>query len=236
MSATTVAVDVALLSVEDGRLRVLLVEPEPAALAGTWSLPGRRVHDDESLDATARRALTELAGIDEPTLLLEQLRTYGEPARDPGARVVSVAYLALATRPLAPSVERRTTVAEAAAVLDWPAARFAYDHASIIRDAVERLRAKLEYTTLATALLSTPFTIAELRGVYEAVWGLGLDPANFRRKVVSTPGFVVPSASRAPSGPSGGRPARRYRAGTAARLHPAMLRDRQALRPHGDAT
>jgi 8-oxo-dGTP diphosphatase len=231
MSSTTVAVDVALLSVEDARLRVLLVEPEPAALAGTWSLPGRRVRDDESLDATARRALSELAGIDEPTLLLEQLRTYGEPARDPGARVVSVAYLALATQPLLPSVERRTTVADAAEVAAWPASRFAYDHAAIISDAVERLRAKLEYTSLATALLTEPFTLGELRGVYEAVWDVGLDPANFRRKVVSTPGFVVPSDSLSPPGPSGGRPARRYRAGAAARLHPAMLRDRQAVVP-----
>jgi 8-oxo-dGTP diphosphatase len=235
MSVTTVAVDVALLSVEDGRLRILLVEPEPAALAGTWSLPGRRVRDDESLDATARRALSELAGIDEPTLLLEQLRTYGAPARDPGARVVSVAYLALATQPLSPSVERRTTVADATAVTGWPPQRFAYDHAAIVTDAVERLRAKLEYTSLATALLVEPFTIGELRAVYEAVWDVALDPANFRRKVVSTPGFVVASDSISAPGPSGGRPARRYRAGAAGRLHPAMLRDRAALLPAQDA-
>jgi 8-oxo-dGTP diphosphatase len=224
VGGTTVAVDVALLSVEAGRLGILLVEPEPAALAGTWSLPGRRVRDDESLDATARRALSELAGIDEPTLLLEQLRTYGGPTRDPSARVVSVAYLALATGPLTPSHERRTTVADAAEVADWPAHRFAYDHAAIVVDAVERLRAKLEYTSLATALLAEPFTLGELRRVYEAVWGIELDAANFRRKVVSTSGFVVPDDSLAPPGPSGGRPARRYRAGDAARLHPAMLR------------
>jgi 8-oxo-dGTP diphosphatase len=224
MSGTTVAVDVALLSVETGRLRILLVEPEPAALAGTWSLPGRRVRDDESLDATARRSLAELAGIDEPTLLLEQLRTYGAPSRDPGGRVVSVAYLALAAGPLARSRERRTTVADAAEVAGWPAGRFAYDHAAIVVDAVERLRAKLEYTSLATALLTEPFTLGELRQVYEAVWDVELDAANFRRKVVSTAGFVVPVDSLAPPGPSGGRPARRYRAGTAARLHPAMLR------------
>jgi 8-oxo-dGTP diphosphatase len=231
VSVTTVAVDVALLSVEDARLHVLLVEPEPAALAGTWSLPGRRVRDDESLDTTARRALSELAGIDEPTLLLEQLRTYGEPSRDPGARVVSVAYLALATQPLLPSPERRTTIADAVEAAGWAASRFAYDHAAIITDAVERLRAKLEYTSLATALLVEPFTIGELRAVYEAVWDVGLDPANFRRKVVSTPGFVVAEDTLSPPGPSGGRPARRYRAGSAARLHPAMLRDRQALLP-----
>jgi 8-oxo-dGTP diphosphatase len=226
MTQTTVAVDVALLHVENGLLRLLLVEPEPVRLSGTWSLPGRRVRDDESLDGTARRALSELAGIDEPTLLLEQLQTYGEPARDPYGRVVSVAYLALASQPPAPSAQRRTCIVDVAELAAWPTERFAYDHAAIVEDALERLRAKLEYTSLATALLDEPFTLAELRSVYEAVWGSALDPANFRRKVVSTPGFVVPVEGVARPGPAGGRPARRYRKGSATQLHPAMLRDR----------
>jgi 8-oxo-dGTP diphosphatase len=227
---TAVAVDVALLAIEAGRLTVLLVEPESADLAGTWSLPGRRVRDDESLDTTALRALRELAGIERPTLLLEQLRTYGAPTRDPRARVVSVAYLALSGAPLHPAPGPRpgprAVVADAAEVLDWPPARFAYDHAAIVADAIERVRSRLEYTALATALLPAPFTLAALRGVYEAVWGGPLDPANFRRKVLATPGFVVPAPGPAVAGPGGGRPARRYAAGGATRLHPAMLRDR----------
>ena len=223
---TAVAVDVALLAIDAGRLTVLLVEPEPADLAGTWSLPGRRVRDDESLDATAMRALGELAGIERPTVLLEQLRTYGEPTRDPRARVVSVAYLALAGAPLHPSPGPRAVVADAAEALTWPAARFAYDHAAIVADAIERVRSRLEYTALATALLPAPFTLGELRRVHEAVWGGPLDPANFRRKVLATPGFVVPADGPSVAGPAGGRPARRYVPGGATRLHPAMLRDR----------
>jgi 8-oxo-dGTP diphosphatase len=226
VSSCAVAVDVAALAIEDGRLTLLLVEPDDTEQAGRWSLPGRRVRDDESLDATAMRALSELIGTEEPALLLEQLRTYGEPARDPRARVVSVAYLALAARPLAPSARRRTTVVSAAEAAAWPADRFAYDHAAIVADALERLRAKLEYTSLATALLEEPFTMGELRAVYEAVWDAALDPANFRRKVVSTTGLVREADSTAPPGPHGGRPARRYLAGGATRLHPAMLRDR----------
>jgi 8-oxo-dGTP diphosphatase len=226
VSACAVAVDVAALSIEGGRLTLLLVEPDDTGQAGRWSLPGRRVRDDESLDGTALRALSEVVGVDEPAVLLEQLRTYGEPARDPRARVVSVAYLALAVRPLSPSPARRTTVVDAAEAAAWPADRFAYDHASIVRDALERLRAKLEYTALATALLEEPFTLGELRAVYEAVWDMTLDPANFRRKVVSTEGFVRSAGDVARPGPSGGRPARRYHAGGATRLHPAMLRDR----------
>jgi 8-oxo-dGTP diphosphatase len=226
VSSCAVAVDVAALAIEDASLTLLLVEPDDTEQAGRWSLPGRRVRDDESLDATALRALAELIGSDEPAVLLEQLRTYGAPARDPRARVVSVAYLALAARPLTPSASRRTTVVPATEVASWPAERFAYDHASIVVDALERLRAKLEYTSLATALLEEPFTMGELRAVYEAVWGSALDPANFRRKVVSTPGFVRVADGTAPPGPHGGRPARRYLAGGATRLHPAMLRDR----------
>jgi 8-oxo-dGTP diphosphatase len=226
VSSCAVAVDVAALAIEAGRLTLLLVEPDDTEQAGRWSLPGRRVRDDESLDATALRALSELVGSEEPAVLLEQLRTYGAPARDPRARVVSVAYLALGSRPLVPSASRRTTVVSAAEAARWPVSRFAYDHAAIVADALERLRAKLEYTSLATALLEEPFTLAELRAVYEAVWDTALDPANFRRKVVSTPGFVRETEGTAPPGPSGGRPARRYAAGGASRLHPAMLRDR----------
>lgn len=226
VSTCAVAVDVAAMAIEDGRLTILLVEPDDALQSGRWSLPGRRVRDDESLDATARRALAELSDSDGPTLLLEQLRTYGEPTRDLRARVVSVAYLALSARPHVPTAGRRVAVVPAAEAAAWPAERFAYDHAAIVADALERLRAKLEYTSLATALLEEPFTLAELRAVYEAVWDMPLDPANFRRKVVSTAGLVRPADGVAPPGPSGGRPARRYHAGGATRLHPAMLRDR----------
>ena len=226
ISSCAVAVDVAAMSIEGGRLMLLLVEPDDAMQSGRWSLPGRRVRDDESLDATAHRALAELSGSDGPTVLLEQLRTYGEPARDPRARVVSVAYLALSARPHVPSPGRRTTVVAAAEAAAWPAERFAYDHAAIVVDALERLRARLEYTSLATALLEEPFTLGELRAVYEAVWDVPIDPANFRRKVVSTEDFVREVEGIAPPGPSGGRPARRYRSGGATGLHPAMLRDR----------
>ena len=79
----------------------------------------------------------------------------------------------------------------------------------VVADGVERARAKLEYTTLATAFLDEPFTLGELRRVYEAVWGEPLHEGNFRRKVLSTPGFVEPTGRTAPTD---GRPAALYRA------------------------
>lgn len=223
-SACAVAVDVALLTLRADGLKLLLVEPERPELAGRWALPGRRVRDDESLDATAHRALRELAGLAAPDAHLEQLRTYGEVARDPRARVVSVAYLALTPTTEDPPDGHRGRLFDVTELTSGQGPRFAYDHDRIVPDALERARSKLEYTSLATAFVTEPFTLAQLRGVYEAVWGVELDAANFRRKVLSVAGFVEAIDGLAPPGPEGGRPARRYRRGDARRLHPAMLR------------
>jgi 8-oxo-dGTP diphosphatase len=231
VSTCAVAVDVALLTIRDGRLMLLLVRPQPRELADRWALPGRRVRDDETLDDTAHRALAELAGLTAPEAHLEQLRTYGDRARDPRSRVVSVAYLLLTpdTDDPAPGTGARFFPVDELGLTAGEAdtgdgIRFAYDHDRIVPDALERARSKLEYTALATAFVAEPFTLGELRGVYEAVWGVELDPANFRRKVVRTQDFIVPVEGLARPGPGGGRPAQRYRCGSAERLHPAMLR------------
>ena len=76
----------------------------------------------------------------------------------------------------------------------------AFDHDRILATANDRARAKLEYTSLATTFLGEPFTIADLRRVYEAVWGVSRHPANFRRKVLSVPGLVVPTGQERPTG------------------------------------
>lgn len=224
VSTCAVAVDVALLTVRDGSLSILLVEPDTPDLDATWSLPGRRVRDDESLIDCARRAVRELAALAIPDAWLEQLATYGEPQRDPHGRVVSVAYLALLPDPADPVPDGERSAAFVA-VRDLEAHQpLAYDHDRILPDAIERARSKLEYTALATQFVEEPFTLGELRRVYESVWGQPLDSANFRRKVVSTEDFVVPVAGEFRTGPGGGRPAQLYRRGMAERLHPAMLR------------
>jgi 8-oxo-dGTP diphosphatase len=103
-------------------------------------------------------------------------------------------------------------------------ARLAVDHARVLDAGVERARAKLEYSPVATAFCGEAFTIADLRRVYEAVWGVSLDPRNFHRKTSGTPGFLVPTGRETSPGPGGGRPAALYRRGDATLLHPAMLR------------
>jgi 8-oxo-dGTP diphosphatase len=147
--------------------------------------------------------------------------------------VVSVAHLALlpdAPTPVAGSDAAGATWepadhllgADSSAPHRSGARRLAFDHHRILTDGVERARAKLEYTPLATAFVSPEFTINELRLVYEAVWGTPLDPRNFHRKVTGTAGFVVPTGRTTTR--AGGRPAQLYTRGDATSLHPAMLR------------
>jgi 8-oxo-dGTP diphosphatase len=91
----------------------------------------------------------------------------------------------------------------------------AFDHLRILRDAVERIRVELEVSGIATAFVGSTFTMAELRAVYEAIWGVQLDAANFRRSIVAEDGWVIPTGRRARPGSAGGRPAELYRAGRA---------------------
>jgi 8-oxo-dGTP diphosphatase len=216
-----VTVDVALLTVRQGRLCVLLVRRGEPPFRDRWALPGGFVRPDEDLDTAAARELAEEAGL-RAAEHLEQLRTYGAPGRDPRMRVVSVAYLALTPDPPAPTAGTDATAARFWPVEDVPAGGLAFDHGPILADAVERARSKLEYTSLAATFLEEPFTIADLRRVYEAVWGgPPLHAANFRRKVLSTPGFVTPTGGERATGRGW---AELYRRGATTLLHPALLR------------
>jgi 8-oxo-dGTP diphosphatase len=231
-----VSVDVVLLTLRAGRLSVLLVAGRDPRDPLSWALPGSRIAVTESLDAAAGRALADQAGVERLPGHLEQLRTYGDPGRDSRGRVVSVGYLALLPdlpRPTGTQGERvrwwpvedlTPTPADGDSAADADTApRLAFDHATIVADGVERARAKLEYTSLAAAFVDEPFTLAELRRVYEAAWGVALDAPNFRRKVLGAPGFVRPVGQRSvPTG--GGRPAELYRRGSALVLSPPLLR------------
>ena len=129
--------------------------------------------------------------------------------------VVTVAYLAV-LRDVG-KVVAGTDAAHAALVpvsdaLDGKL-ELAFDHATILRDAVERVRVDIELRGIATAFVGSTFTLAELRAVYEAVWGVHLDGANFRRSILAEEGWVIPTGRRARPGASGGKPAELYRAG-----------------------
>jgi len=224
--AVAVTVDLVVLTVRDGGLQVLAVRRGEEPYRGRWALPGGFVLPDEDLDGAAARELEEETGLSRDDVHVEQLATYGAPGRDPRMRVVTVAYLALAPDLPSPKAGSDAADAQWRPVSDLLGARrsLAFDHADILRDGVERARAKLEYTPLAAAFCPAEFTIAELRRVYEAVWGAPLDARNFHRKVSTVAGFV--SETDQTSTRDGGRPARLYRRGPAELLSPPLMRAR----------
>lgn len=182
-ASAAVAVDVAVFTVRAGSLHVLLAQARSGPFAGWWALPGGRVGEEESLDEAAARELPAPTGARD--VYLEQLYTFGQPRRDPRGRVVSVAYVGLVADP-----ERvGGAPPEKYAGVAWhPVSRppqLAYDHAAVVRLAVARLRAKLQYTNLAYTLLPPGFTLGELQSLYEAILGRKLDRRNFRRRVLS---------------------------------------------------
>ncbi len=219
-----VTVDLVVLTVRDDQFQALTVRRGEPPFLGEWALPGGFLRPDEDLHAAAARELREETGLSADDVHLEQLGSYGAPERDPRMRVVTVAYIALAADLPTPTAGSDAAEAGWQAVtelLDRPDV-LAFDHGQILRDGVERARAKLEYTPLAAAFCGSEFTVSELRHVYEVVWGQELDPRNFHRKVTKTEGFVVPTEKTTTR--DGGRPARLYRAGAAATLHPPLLR------------
>ncbi|WP_235030686.1 NUDIX hydrolase [Nonomuraea solani] len=221
-ASAAVTVDLVIFTVLDAGLRVLLIERGKPPFKGELALPGGFVRVGEDLDQAALRELAEETGINGNELYLEQLRTFGAPGRDPRGRTFTVAYLALGPNLPAPVAGTDAATAHWAPVEAALASELAFDHLAILREGLDRARAKLEYTTVAAAFCREPFTMAELRHVYEVIWGFPLDPSNFRRKVTKATDFVVPTGELRT--PEIGRPAALYRRGPAALLFPPMPR------------
>jgi len=221
LPVAAVAVDLVILTLRGEDLCTLVVRRGIPPFEGRWALPGGFVLPDEDLVEAATRELGEETGLSARRIHLEQLATYGTPDRDPRGRVVSVAYLALA-----PDLPVPVAGSDASGATWLPVGPshepLAFDHERILHDGVERARSKLEYTSLGTAFCAPEFTIAELRRVYEVVWGVSLDPRNFHRKVTTTAGFVAPTGAK--TARDGGRPAQLFRTGEAVTLSPPLLR------------
>jgi len=215
------AVDLAILTVRDDALQALVITRANEPFRGRPALPGGFLRGDEDIDEAAVRELAEETGLDGTALHLEQLRAYGAPGRDPRGRIVSIAFLAIM-----PDLPLPTAGSDASSAAWVPVERvrgtLSFDHDEILDAAVERARTRLEFTTLATTFCGPSFTIGDLRNVYEVVWGHPLDPRNFSRKVIGTPGFVEPTGERRI--PEIGRPAALYRAGTEKSLNPPIMR------------
>ncbi|MBC8072565.1 MAG: NUDIX hydrolase [Deltaproteobacteria bacterium] len=203
-------VDVVIFTARDDALGVLLVkrpsdsgEPFP----GMWALPGGFVDIERDADllACARRKLFEKTGVASP--YLEQLGSWGSAARDPRGWSATHAYFALIPAHASPLAKGAN-----AADVGWhtvdtllPRTRLAFDHAHILQTAVERLRSKVEYTSLPAFLLNEPFTLPQLQRTYEAVLGRAVDKSGFRTRMLAADfldeaGRLESDANRPPMG------------------------------------
>ena len=199
-----VTVDIVIFTIQSDELKVLLVKRGIPPFKGQLALPGGFVHEDESLEEAAMRELREETGVSD--VYLEQLYSFGEPGRDPRERTITVAYYALISADRS-QLAAGTDSTEAAW---WPVSKLpalAFDHRKILDYALERLRNKLEYTTVGFQLLPEKFSLTELQGVYEAILGKKLDKRNFRRKIELLKILKPISEYRR----GGQRPARLYR-------------------------
>jgi 8-oxo-dGTP diphosphatase len=197
--------DVVLFTIQDGQLSVLLIRRRSDPDAGHWALPGGFLEIDEGLETCARRELMEETGIG--GIYLEQLYTFGQPDRDPRERVISVTFLGLA-----PAAGLHPRAASDAAASAWfsldQLPPLAFDHEEIVGLALQRLRAKLQYSTIGFRLLPETFTLGELQQLYETIGGDPLDKRNFRKWILGLDQLAETGAQRRNGNH---RPARVYR-------------------------
>jgi 8-oxo-dGTP diphosphatase len=200
-----VTADVAVFTVRNDELQVLLIKRAVKPFQGEWALPGGFVGPDEDLQAAAARELQEESGVS--GVYLEQLFTFGEPKRDPRERVITVAYYALI-----PSDTVELKAASDAEGVAWFSVdklpELAFDHDEILEMALDRLKAKLEYSTIALQLMPEAFTLTELQHVYELIAREAIDKRNFRKRILAFD-VIEPTGEEKREGPH--RPAKLYR-------------------------
>ena len=200
-----VTVDIAIFTVRNDELKILLIKRAQEPYRGEWALPGGFVDLEEGLDEAAKRELEEETGV--AGVFLEQLYTFGEPDRDPRERVITVAYFALI-----PSDKLALRAATDAEGVSWFGLNelppLAFDHAQILDLALQRLAAKLEYSTIAFQLMPEAFTLSELQHVYELIARETIDKRNFRKRVLGL-GVIEATGGEKREGPH--RPAKLYR-------------------------
>jgi ADP-ribose pyrophosphatase YjhB (NUDIX family) len=194
----------AVLQIRCGSLQVLAWQRALPPDSGRWALPGGLLGDDEDVERSVRRQLAEKVDLREVTHV-EQLGVFSSPHRVPDVRRVATAFLGLVPSDADPAVPPDTHWHHLAAL-----PRTAFDHAEIIADARDRLRAKLSYTNLGFALAPREFTISALRDLYAAALGHPVSATNLQR-VLTRRHVLEPTGEVAPPGPAGGRPAAVFR-------------------------
>lgn len=181
-----IAVDCIIFGYDQGKLQVLFQRRSIRPHNGEMTLLGGFVQENESLDEAACRVLVERTGIKD--LFLEQLEAFGDINRDPGGRVISVAYYALLNKANYNNKLQNKFGCKWIGVNELPVLHF--DHMKMLRKAIFRLQDKISYTPIALNLVSTEFTLSQIQKLYEAILGETLDKRNFRKKISNMPYFV----------------------------------------------
>ena len=180
----SVTVDIVVFTIQEKKLKVLLVKRDVSPFKGKWAIPGGFTKMDESLEQAATRELEEETGVKD--VYLEQLYTFGKPKRDPRGRVITITYFALINSEKL-HLEASTDVSDAQwfDVNNNHLPELAFDHKEILNYALKRLKWKFEYTTAAFSLLPKKFTISQLREIYEIIFNKKFDKRNFAKKILS---------------------------------------------------
>lgn len=185
-----VGVDVALFSMEEKGLKVLLVRRSQEPEAKRWALPGGilKPHLDKSLEEAARRVLSAKVSVKLPHV--DEVRTFSGPDRDPRGWSLAVLYYALLPRDRVGAVVRSKVEAVEWADASAPGHRLAFDHAEQLTAAVQKLRAKVASSVLPLHLLPEKFTLTQLQKVVEGILGHPLDKSSFRRRLKESSDLV----------------------------------------------
>ncbi|MFH1637093.1 MAG: NUDIX domain-containing protein [Candidatus Woesearchaeota archaeon] len=178
----SVTVDVIIFTIMEDDLKVLLVKRKITPFRGKWAIPGGFVRTDESLEAAAKRELLEETNV--KNIYLEQLYTFGSPKRDPRGRVITVAYFAL-VNPKDLDIRASTDASDVKWFSVYKLPELAFDHEQMLEYSLQRLRYKLEYSTVCFQLLPKCFTLTDLQKAYETIFNRELDKRNFRKKILS---------------------------------------------------
>lgn len=176
-----VAVDCSIFGYEDGELKLLLYPRGFEPSLGKWSLMGGFVQENESMEEAALRVLLQTTGLKD--IFLEQGNAFSNPNRDPGARVISMTFVAL----IRIDIHDKDLVRENGAHW-WPITKLpslVFDHESIVENALGLLQKKASIDLIGRELLPEMFTLMQLRNLYEAIFQKTFDPGNFRKKVLS---------------------------------------------------
>lgn len=174
-----VSVDCIIFGFDGGELKLLLLKRNFEPAMGEWSLMGGFVEDEESVNDAAKRVLRELTGLED--VYMEQVAAFGEVNRDPGERVISVAFYALININEYNRELVRKNNAFWISINELP--KLIFDHAEMVKQALHQMRIKASNSPIGFNLLPELFTLPQLQSLYEAIYGEALDKRNFRKRV-----------------------------------------------------